>query len=42
MWIENRKRHTVAAGVRDRTGVRADSCDTATVFADAGKAEVGT
>jgi hypothetical protein len=42
MWIENRKRHTVAAGVRDRTGVRADSCDTATVFADTGKAEVGT
>jgi hypothetical protein len=35
-------RHTVAAGVRDRTGVRADNCGTATVFEDDGKAEDGT
>lgn len=32
----------MAAGVRDRTGVRADNCDTTTVFADVGKAEAGT
>jgi hypothetical protein len=45
MGIEKDISHTVAAGVRDRTGVRAESCDTgATVFVvkHDGSAEGGT